>query len=181
MVVLVIEMQLPGVSGIAVGFVGLRRMRVMVVRVRILMVAEMLCGLVLAVRAIVHGRGRRPGDLKRQQREQKQDQPATHGGSLSRRDFGNKQNLDTESQHSRFSVAVAMMRIGEMRVLVRLCRVTMAVRVADARRDRHLVGVLVVKIVHMRVFVLQYFVCVFMTVFFGEVQPHTQRHQHTGE
>ena len=156
MVVLVIEMQLPGVSGIAVGFVGLRRMRVMVVRVRILMVAEMLCGLVLAVRAIVHGRGRRPGDLKRQQREQKQDQPATHSGSLSRRDFGNKQNLDAECRHNRFSVAMAMMRIGEMRVLV-------------------------VKIVHMRVFVLQHFVCVFMTVFFGEVQPHTQRHQHTGE
>jgi hypothetical protein len=44
------------------------------------------------VRALVHGRRRRPGDLEWQQGKQKEDQPATHGFSLSVRDFGDKQN-----------------------------------------------------------------------------------------
>lgn len=120
MVVLVIEMQL---SSGAVGLVGFRRVRIMfvrmmVVRVRILMVAKMRC-LPLVVRAIVHGRSRRPGDLEGQQGEQKQDQPATHGRSLSLRDFGNKQNRGSNRAYRPLWVTVPMMRIGKMRMLVR--------------------------------------------------------------
>ena len=73
---------------------------------------------------------------------------------------------------------MAMMQIGIMRVFVPQGGVAVPVRMRLA--DRAIMVMLMVLVMHMRMFVLQRFVDVLMVMAFGKMQPQPDRHQQAG-
>lgn len=73
-----------------------------------------------------------------------------------------------------------MVGIRKMRMHMRERIVLVPVGMAHIRRNRNVVGVLVMSVVHVLVFMLQRFVEVLMRMSFGEMQPHPERHQPAG-
>jgi hypothetical protein len=79
-------------------------------------------------------------------------------------------------------MAVAVMRIREMRVRVPQRFVSVTVSVSSASRDRRIVLMLVVGIIVMHMFVLMFerLVHVFVFVPFRQMQPYSGSHQNCG-
>ena len=74
----------------------------------------------------------------------------------------------------------SMVRIREMGMDVHHRLMPMPVGVSGARRNGRVMRVLVVLVMDMLMAVFHRFVSMLMLMPFGEVQPDTQRHQHTG-
>jgi len=77
-------------------------------------------------------------------------------------------------------VAVPVMRVGEVSVRVRLRLVAVPVAVPCVRRNRLVVGVAMVLVVHGFMLVRQRFVRVLVLVPFGQMKPHAKCHQGAG-
>ena len=74
---------------------------------------------------------------------------------------------------------VTMVRVREMLVAVRQRLMPVAMGMADPRRDRRLVFMLMMLIVFMFVLVFHGLVGMLVTMVLGDVQPHAQRHERT--
>lgn len=70
-----------------------------------------------------------------------------------------------------------MVHVGDVRVRVFQLFVAVMMCMGFSRRISRIMRVLVMRVMHMRVGMLHYFVLMFMFVMLGQMQPHTTSHQ----